>query len=119
MIYNIDWWNKKILFYEEELERKRSFQNILSDPILKDDIPLICYSLTHHKYDLNKSVNNPEMFFYDIFINPLKPKVESEKNSKTIEDTQSIESFIALHPFKFSLGFYVLFFFILGLFKFT
>ena len=120
IIYNLEWWKKKILFYENEELRKNSFQNILSDSILKDDIPLICYSLSENRYELNKSISNPEIFFYDIFINPIKTqnKPIKTKKSKPIEK-QSIKDFIAEHPFKFTLGYYVYSLFTIGILQST
>ncbi len=115
IIYNLEWWNKKVLFYENNELRKKSLQSILSDPILKDEIPSICFSLTHFKYELNSTLSNPELFLYDLFINPI---VEGEKEIKS-KDKQTIEEFISNHPLKFPLGYYVNLVIKLGLYEFV
>ena len=97
--YNLDWWNKQVLFFEDNKMRKQNFQNIFSENIYKDDLPVICYSLTKHAYELNKNLNNPELFFYNIFINP---DIEGEKPKKG-----DIEKFIETHHFKHQLGYFV------------
>jgi len=115
IIYNLEWWNKKVLFYENNELRKKSLQSILSDPILKDEIPSICFSLTHFKYELNSTLSNPELFLYDLFINPIREEGKEVKS----KDKETIEEFISNHPLKFNLGYYVNLLIILGLYEFV